>query len=170
MNWCWSRNRQVLGLTCWDLPRYTAEPAGVTTVTGIAFLPELLSTFEDQRMDSSYWNLVVWQSAMDLVDAVYRCTKAFPPDEIYGLVADASRRCFGPQQYRPGKGTIFPERTGPIPVPRERFAAGTSDTDSRRKKVGLPGPGRRSITGKPLSGRRAPPERHGSSFQVGACS
>ncbi len=33
----------------------------------------------------NYTELVVWQRAMDLVEVVYRITRSFPTEEIYGL-------------------------------------------------------------------------------------
>ncbi len=41
---------------------------------------------------ASYRDLVAWQRAMDLVEAVYRATARFPRDEIYGLT-NQLRRC-----------------------------------------------------------------------------
>jgi four helix bundle protein len=35
--------------------------------------------------------LVVWQKAMDLVDAVYRLTRDWPPNEQFGLTAQVRR-------------------------------------------------------------------------------
>ena len=34
---------------------------------------------------SNYRELIVWQKAMDLVEAIYRVTEAFPDRELYGL-------------------------------------------------------------------------------------
>jgi len=39
-----------------------------------------------------YRDLIVWQRAMDLVEAVYRATRGFPKEEMYGLVGQM-RRC-----------------------------------------------------------------------------
>ena len=39
----------------------------------------------------SHRDLIVWQKSMDLVVQVYRLTAAFPPREIYRLVAQATR-------------------------------------------------------------------------------
>ena len=36
-------------------------------------------------MGQSYRDLIAWQKAMDFVMDVYRTSKAFPRDEIYGL-------------------------------------------------------------------------------------
>lgn len=36
-------------------------------------------------------DLEVWKQSIDLVDAVYRVTKAFPPEELYGLVSQMRR-------------------------------------------------------------------------------
>ncbi|HJT17455.1 MAG TPA: four helix bundle protein [Thermoanaerobaculia bacterium] len=42
-------------------------------------------------MKSSYRDLLVWQKAMDLVDEVYRATRRFPKEEMYGLTAQMRR-------------------------------------------------------------------------------
>ena len=39
----------------------------------------------------NYRELVVWQKAMDLVEAVYGVTKVFPADELYGLTSQVRR-------------------------------------------------------------------------------
>src|SRR5205807_10222786 len=39
----------------------------------------------------SYRDLVAWRKAMDLVTAVYRETKGFPRDELYGLTNQLRR-------------------------------------------------------------------------------
>jgi four helix bundle protein len=44
-----------------------------------------------------YRDLVVWQRAMDLVTEVYRCTKTFPRDELFGLSSQMRRARFRPQ-------------------------------------------------------------------------
>ena len=36
-------------------------------------------------------NLIAWQKAMDLVVAVYRATRSFPKEELYGLVSQLRR-------------------------------------------------------------------------------
>ena len=40
---------------------------------------------------SSYRDLEVWQRAMDLVVACYGLTRAFPPNELYGLTGQLQR-------------------------------------------------------------------------------
>jgi len=39
----------------------------------------------------SYRDLLVWQQAMELAAAVYRLTRAWPKDELYGLTSQARR-------------------------------------------------------------------------------
>ena len=39
----------------------------------------------------SYRDLIVWQKGIELVEAVYRITKAFPREEIYGLTSQLRR-------------------------------------------------------------------------------
>lgn len=56
-------------------------------------------------MNSSYKDLVVWQRAMALVLEVYRCTKTFPREETYGLVAQMRRAAVSlPSNIAEGKG------------------------------------------------------------------
>ena len=39
----------------------------------------------------SYRDLVVWQQAMDLAVSIYRTTKAWPKEELYGLTTQLRR-------------------------------------------------------------------------------
>lgn len=39
----------------------------------------------------NYMDLTVWQRAMDLVEHVYRLTKEFPEEELYGLTSQMRR-------------------------------------------------------------------------------
>jgi four helix bundle protein len=39
----------------------------------------------------NYRDLIVWQRAMDLVEAMYRLTQNFPREEIYGLTSQMRR-------------------------------------------------------------------------------
>jgi four helix bundle protein len=39
----------------------------------------------------SYQELIAWQKAMDLVQAVYETVRAFPKEEIYGLTSQLRR-------------------------------------------------------------------------------
>jgi four helix bundle protein len=39
----------------------------------------------------SYRELLVWQKSMDIAEACYRLTGAFPRDEIYGMTAQVRR-------------------------------------------------------------------------------
>src|SRR6266446_9707604 len=38
-----------------------------------------------------YTDLVAWQKAMDLVEQVYKLTKSFPREELYGLTSQLRR-------------------------------------------------------------------------------
>jgi len=42
-------------------------------------------------MSGTYRELRVWQRSLDLVMEVYRSTKGFPKDEVYGLVSQMRR-------------------------------------------------------------------------------
>ena len=44
-----------------------------------------------ERVIRSYRDLVVWQKAMELVAEIYRLTRAFPADEMFGLVSQLRR-------------------------------------------------------------------------------
>jgi four helix bundle protein len=39
----------------------------------------------------NYQDLVVWQKAMDLVEHVYKLTRRFPKEEMYGLTSQVRR-------------------------------------------------------------------------------
>ena len=40
---------------------------------------------------NSYKDLIVWQKAMDLAEEVYRLSRAFPKEELYGLTSQLRR-------------------------------------------------------------------------------
>jgi four helix bundle protein len=40
---------------------------------------------------TSYRDLIAWQKAMELVDLIYRATRAFPAEELYGLTNQLRR-------------------------------------------------------------------------------
>ena len=42
-------------------------------------------------MVKSYQDLIVWQKAVELAEAVYRATRGFPKEELYGLVSQMRR-------------------------------------------------------------------------------
>jgi four helix bundle protein len=53
----------------------------------------------------SYRDLIAWQKAMDLVEAVYRSTADFPREEIYGLTAQVRRAAVSiPSNMAEGQG------------------------------------------------------------------
>ena len=45
----------------------------------------------ESTRSKSYEDLVAWQRAMDLVDAVYVATRNWPPDERFGLTSQIRR-------------------------------------------------------------------------------
>jgi len=54
---------------------------------------------------SDYRQLIVWQKAMGLVEAVYKMTTHFPKDEIYGLTAQIRRAAVSiPSNIAEGQG------------------------------------------------------------------
>ena len=42
-------------------------------------------------MSSTYKDLIVWQKAIELIEEIYRITRPFPKDELYGLVSQLRR-------------------------------------------------------------------------------
>jgi four helix bundle protein len=53
----------------------------------------------------NYRDLIAWQRAMDLVTAVYECTKSFPKEELYGLVGQVRRAAVSiPSNIAEGQG------------------------------------------------------------------
>jgi four helix bundle protein len=56
-------------------------------------------------MSGTYEDLLAWQKAMDLVIAVYRATRAFPKEELYGLTSQLRRAAVSiPSNIAEGKG------------------------------------------------------------------
>lgn len=49
------------------------------------------SSLSDEWRVKGYQDLVVWQESMELVERVYRITKAFPKEEVYGLSSQIRR-------------------------------------------------------------------------------
>ena len=53
----------------------------------------------------SYKELVVWQVAMDLVRDIYRATKLFPREEVYGITSQLRRSAVSvPSNIAEGQG------------------------------------------------------------------
>jgi four helix bundle protein len=56
-------------------------------------------------MSENYRNLIAWQKAKSLALDVYRCTRRFPKDEIYGLSSRMRRAAVSvPSNIAEGKG------------------------------------------------------------------
>ena len=52
-----------------------------------------------------YRDLIVWQKAMDLVEMVYRLTRRFPKEELYGLTAQIRKAAVSvPSNIAEGQG------------------------------------------------------------------
>ena len=57
----------------------------------------------------NYQDLIAWQRAMDLVEEVYRVTKAWPRDEAYGLTNQVRRAAVSiPSNIAEGQGRNSP--------------------------------------------------------------
>ena len=48
-------------------------------------------SLEDSHIGESYKDLIAWRKAMELVTEVYRVTRVFPRDELYGLTNQLRR-------------------------------------------------------------------------------
>jgi four helix bundle protein len=56
-------------------------------------------------MVKSFEELIVWQKAVDLAEAVYRATRGFPKEELYGLVSQMRRAAVSvPSNIAEGQG------------------------------------------------------------------
>ena len=54
---------------------------------------------------ANYQDLIVWQKAMDLVQAVYKITAGFPKEELYGLTSQLRRAAVSiPSNIAEGQG------------------------------------------------------------------
>jgi len=55
--------------------------------------------------NQNYKDLIAWQKAMDLVEAVYTATKLFPKEEMYGLTSQIRRAAVSiPSNIAEGQG------------------------------------------------------------------
>jgi len=62
---------------------------------------------ESKMAVQSYKDLIVWQKSIVLVTNVYRCTKAFPKDELYGLTSQLRRAAVSvPSNIAEGQGRV----------------------------------------------------------------
>lgn len=53
----------------------------------------------------TYQELIVWQKAMDLVEEVYKVSRSFPREEIYGLTSQVRRAAVSiPSNIAEGQG------------------------------------------------------------------
>ena len=53
----------------------------------------------------NYRDLILWQKAMDLVESIYRASRTFPKDELYGLTSQIRRAAVSvPSNVAEGQG------------------------------------------------------------------
>ena len=58
-------------------------------------------------MVQSYRDLVAWNKAMELVTEIYRVTKQFPKEELFGLMSQLRRAAVSiPSNIAEGKGRL----------------------------------------------------------------
>ena len=59
-------------------------------------------------MAQSFKQLIAWRKAIELVIEIYRATRNFPRDEVYGLTSQLRRAAVSiPSNIAEGQGTIF---------------------------------------------------------------
>ncbi|MDD5750968.1 MAG: four helix bundle protein [Candidatus Peribacteraceae bacterium] len=46
---------------------------------------------QNRRLDSGFRKLIAWQEAKALTLAIYRCTKTFPKEELFGMISQMRR-------------------------------------------------------------------------------
>jgi four helix bundle protein len=60
-------------------------------------------------MSAKYRDLIVWQKAMSLAEAIYRVTSGFPREEQYGLMSQMRRAAVSvPSNIAEGQGRLSP--------------------------------------------------------------
>ena len=60
---------------------------------------------DGEQMVQSFRDLLVWQKAMDLTETIYRLTRNFPREEIYGLSVQLRRAAISiPSNIAEGQG------------------------------------------------------------------
>jgi len=60
-------------------------------------------------MGLSYRDLIAWQKAMDFVEEIYKATRGFPKDEMYGLTSQVRRAAVSvPSDIAEGQGRLTP--------------------------------------------------------------
>ncbi len=103
-------------------------------------------------MNSSDKNLVVWQRAMELVLEVYRCTKTFPREETYGLVAQIRRAAVSmPSNIAEGKGRYAHKELTSFLLNARGSLLGVGNTSDDRREARLSGQRGCNRAGKAIS-------------------
>ena len=60
-------------------------------------------------MAHTYRELIAWQKAMDLAERVYRASRSFPREELYGLTSQLRRSAVSvPSNIAEGQGRLTP--------------------------------------------------------------
>jgi four helix bundle protein len=60
-------------------------------------------------MGLSYKDLIAWQKAMDFTEEIYKATRGFPRDELYGLTSQLRRAAVSiPSNIAEGQGRLTP--------------------------------------------------------------
>ncbi len=90
-------------------------------------------------MKRDYKELIVWQKAIDLVVEIYKATKAFPKEELYGLTSQL-RRCAVsvPRNIAEGQGRLTRGEFRQFLPTRQRIVGGDGDPVDNCRKARLP--------------------------------
>ena len=84
-----------------------------------------------------YKDLVAWQKAMDLVTEIYRVTRKFPKDELFGLTSQLRRAALSiPSNIAEGQG-IYPKEIFDVflDMPEDRFRVRNSNSYSSKPEL-----------------------------------
>jgi len=93
-------------------------------------------------MNKSYRDLVAWQKAMDLVNAIYEITALFPKEELYGLTSQLRRAAVSvPSNIAEGQGRRGPVEFKHFLETSQRLANGVRDASDDCGTVMLRHPG-----------------------------
>jgi len=75
---------------------------------GVSLRPaEVNSKMTSKRTARSFRDLVIWQRSIQLATAIYRLTRTFPKDELYGLTSQIRRSAVSvPSNIAEGQGRL----------------------------------------------------------------
>ncbi|HET7441584.1 MAG TPA: four helix bundle protein [Terriglobales bacterium] len=89
-------------------------------------------------MGDSYKDLIAWRKAMHFVREIYRATKAFPKEELYGLTNQLRRAAVSvPSNLAEGQARVLSQGVLPFSESCTGIARGNRDSASNRRRLGI---------------------------------